>query len=85
MRPIILNVPQLCKDIAYYANMFPTAKPVTYDDLEKSIENDYDRSFEGCGFGYSVSPAREDKCFCFVVKVKTDNSYIVEYTGVCKC
>ena len=85
MRPIILNVLKLCNDIAYYANMFPNAKPVTYDDLEKSIENDYDRNFEGCVFGYSVSPAWEDKCFGFEVKVKTDDSYIVEYSGVCKC
>ena len=85
MRPIILNVVQLCEDIAYYANMFPDVKPVTYDDIEIGIEEDYERNFEGCGFGYSVSPAWEDKCFRFEVKVKDDKCYIVEYTGVCKC
>ncbi len=85
MKPIILNASQLCKDIAYYADRFKDTKPVTYDDLVTGIGNDYDRNFEGCVFGYSVSPAWEDKCFGFEVKVKTDTSYIVEYTGVCKC
>ena len=85
MRPIIINTVQLCDDIAYYAGRFPDVKPVTYDDIESGIERDYDTSFEGLVFGYSVSPAWDDKCFGFEVKVKTDKVFIVEYTGVCKC
>lgn len=81
----MLNVVQLCKDIAYYANMFPDVNPVTYDDIEKGIERDYGRTFKGQVFGYSVSPAWEDKCFIFEVKVNTKDSYIAEYMGVGKC
>ena len=84
MKPIILNATKLFEDIAYYADRFPEAKPVTYDNLVKNIEASQDTNPEGSVFGYSVSPACEDRCFLFSSKVNDDKCYIVEYKGVCK-
>lgn len=85
MRPVIKNVVQLCKDIAYYANMFPGVEPVTYDWLEKSMEDHQEDWPEGHIYGVSVSPAWEDKCFIFDVLENDSMSFVVEYKGVRKC
>ena len=85
MRPAIKNVVQLCKDIAYYANMFPGVEPVTYDWLEKSMEDHQEDWPEGHIYGVSVSPAWEDKCFIFDVLENDSMSFVVEYKGVGKC
>ena len=84
MRPLINEVVQLCKDIAYYANMFPDVEPVTYDQIEQNIEKYQDRYNVGDTFGYSVSPEWEDKCFCFQVLIKDETQFVVQYIGVYK-
>ena len=85
MRPIIKNVVQLLKDIAYYNNMFPDAEPFSYDGFEQSIEEHQDDWPEGLICGISVSPEWEDKCFVFDVLENNGKSFVVEYKGVGKC
>lgn len=85
MRPIIKNVVQLLKDIAYYNNMFPDAKPFSYDGFEQSLEEHQEDWPVGHIYGISVSPAWEDKCFVFDVLENDSMRFVVEYKGVGKC